>query len=177
MVRSSKSNYSPPKGRFFIIPPLTKAMALLLAAAALFAYCCMKSLVSYFYDAKGLRKYPNLNFLSGLTSLAYVWEHRYSFRTRQLYLQHQKHPVVRLGLDTLSFADVRAIKDIYGHSTPCRKDDVYTLTVGSHAHILNTVDREEHARKRRMLSYAFTTRNLEQWEFKIRDKVGKLITH
>jgi benzoate 4-monooxygenase len=151
-------------------------MALVLILAAVFAYLCAKPLIVYFYDGKGLRKYPVLNPLSGITSLAYVWEHLNNFRTRRLYLEHQKHPVIRVGPNVLSFADVRAIKDIYNHGTPCRKDDVYNLTVDSHAHILNTVDREDHARKRRMLSNAFATRNLEQWEFKITEKVGKLVT-
>jgi benzoate 4-monooxygenase len=52
---------------------------------------------------------------------------------------------------------------------------VYALTAGSHSHLLNVVDREDHARKRRMLSNAFATRNLEQWEFKITDKVERLL--
>lgn len=145
---------------------------LLLLVLALYA---AKPLAIYFYDAKGFRKYPKLNFLSGITSLSYVWEHRQSFRTKRLYGLHQKYPVIRLGPSTLSFADVRAIKDIYGHGSPCRKDDVYALTAGSHSHMLNVVDREDHARKRRMLSNAFATRNLEQWEFKIIDKVERLL--
>ncbi|KAK9857733.1 hypothetical protein MYU51_019929 [Penicillium brevicompactum] len=145
---------------------------LLLLVLALYA---AKPLAIYFYDAKGFRKYHNLNFLSGITSLSYVWEHRRSFRTRRLYDLHQKHAVIRLGPRALSFADVRAIKDIYGHGTPCRKDDVYALTAGSHSHMLNVVDRDDHARKRRMLSNAFATRNLEQWEFKIVDKVERLL--
>ncbi|KAF4250829.1 hypothetical protein CNMCM8980_010151 [Aspergillus fumigatiaffinis] len=150
-------------------------MAFALILSVVLAYLCARPFIVYFYDAKGLRKYPNLNPLSGITSLAYVWEHSNNFRTRHLYLKHRRHPVIRVGPNVLSFADVRAIKDIYGHGTPCRKDDVYTLTVGSHAHILNTVDREDHNRKRRMLSHAFATRNLERWEFKIADKIGKLI--
>ncbi|RAK95353.1 cytochrome P450 [Aspergillus ibericus CBS 121593] len=150
-------------------------MTISLILAALFAYLCVRPILSYLYDAKGLRRYPNVNFLAGFTSLAYVWERRRSFRTRHLYLHHQRHPILRLGPNTLSFADPGAIKDIYGHGTPCRKDDIYTLTVGSHAHILNVLDRDDHARKRRMLSHAFATRNLEHWEFKISDKINKLI--
>lgn len=140
-----------------------------------FAFCIARLLATYLYDAKGFRKYPNLNFLSGFTSLSYVWEHRRSFRTRRLHDLHQEHPVIRLGPNVLSFANVGAIKDIYGHGTRCRKDDVYALTAGSHSHMLNVVDRDDHARKRRMLSNAFATRNLEQWEFKIIDKVERLL--
>ena len=154
--------------------PASTMLSLILAT--LFTFCFVRPLVSFLYDAKGLRKYPNINFLAGFTSLAYVWERRRSFRTRHLHLQHQRHPILRLGPNTLSFADVGAIKDIYGHGTSCRKDDVYILTMGSHAHVLNVLDREDHARKRRMLSHAFATRNLEQWEFKISDKIKSLVT-
>ncbi|KAJ6007201.1 benzoate 4-monooxygenase cytochrome P450 [Penicillium canescens] len=150
-------------------------MAILIVVLVLLVFCIARPLASYLYDAKNFWKYPNLNFLSGFTSLSYVWEHRRSFRTRRLYDLHQKHPIIRLGPNALSFADVRAIKDIYGHGTPCLKDDVYALTAGSHSHLLNVVDREDHARKRRMLSNAFATRNLEQWEFKITDKVERLL--
>jgi benzoate 4-monooxygenase len=149
-------------------------MAILLVLIALILWIA-RPIAIYFYDAKGFRKYPKLNFLSGITSLAYVWEHRRSFRTRRLYDLHRKHAVIRMGPNTLSFVDVRAIKDIYGHGTPCRKDDVYAMTAGSHSHMLNVVDRDDHARKRRMLSNAFAVRNLEQWEFKIIDKVERLV--
>lgn len=47
--------------------------------------------------------------------------------------------------------------------------------MGSHANVLNVVDRREHARRRRMLAHAFATRNLEGWEGKIGKKVGKLV--
>ncbi|KAJ5527795.1 benzoate 4-monooxygenase cytochrome P450 [Penicillium frequentans] len=150
-------------------------MTILILVIVLFVFCIVRPLTTYLYDAKDFRKYPNLNFLSGFTSLSYVWEHRRSFRTRRLYDLHQKHAIIRLGPNTLSFADVGAIKDIYGHGSPCLKDNVYALTAGSHSHLLNVVDREDHARKRRMLSNAFATRNLEQWEFKITDKVERLL--
>lgn len=47
--------------------------------------------------------------------------------------------------------------------------------MGSHANVLNAVDRGEHARKRRMLAHAFAARNLERWEGKIGEKVGGLV--
>ena len=132
-------------------------------------------LASYLYDAKGLRKYPNQNPLSGLTSLSYIRERTERFRTRRLNELHRKYSVIRTGPNALSFSDVRAIRDIYGHNTPCRKDDVYTVAAGSHVNLFNVVDRDEHARKRRMISHAFATRNLELWEFKVRDKVERLV--
>ncbi|CAG8384547.1 unnamed protein product [Penicillium salamii] len=142
---------------------------------AILAWLCTAPLAIYLYDPKRLRRYPNQNIFSGLTSLAYVYERRNSFRTEILHSQHERHPILRTGPNVLSFGSVAAIKDIYGHGSPCLKDDVYKSITGSHPHILNVVDKDDHARKRRMLSNAFATRNLEQWEFKITDKVQKMI--
>ncbi|KAE8153133.1 benzoate 4-monooxygenase cytochrome P450 [Aspergillus avenaceus] len=137
-------------------------MALLLALVAILVWQCVTPFVIYFYDPNRLRRYPNQNLFSGLTSLAYVYERRHSFRTRELRLQHDKHPILRLSPTVLSFGSVEAVKDIYGHGSPCVKDDMYKLITGDHAHLLNVVDKDEHARKRRMLSNAFATRNLER---------------
>ncbi|PYI01030.1 benzoate 4-monooxygenase cytochrome P450 [Aspergillus sclerotiicarbonarius CBS 121057] len=151
-------------------------MALWLILAAILVWLCVAPFAVYFYDAKRLRQYPNQNVLSGLTSLAYVYERRNPFRTRELRIQHEKHPILRTGPSVLSFGSVGAIKDIYGHGSPCLKDDVYRMITGNHPHVLNVIDKDDHSRKRRMLSNAFATRNLEQWEFKITDKVKKMIT-
>lgn len=150
-------------------------MNLWMILATFVVWLCVAPFAIYLYDPKRLRRYPNQNFLSGLTSLAYVYERRNAFRTRLLRLQHEKHPILRTGPAALSFRDVAAIKDIYGHGSPCLKDDAYKMITGSHPHVLNVVDREDHARKRRMLSNAFATRNLEQWEFKITDKIEKMV--
>lgn len=136
--------------------------------------CLLKPLIVYFCDSKRLRRYPNQNLFSGITNFAYMWERTRGFRTKRLYEQHQI--IIRLGPNSLSFADVRAIKDIYGHSTQCRKDDQYSVTAGSHSNLLDAVDKTEDARKRKLLSNAFATRNLEQWGFKVSDKVKKLVT-
>ncbi|KAL4903346.1 hypothetical protein BDW74DRAFT_186034 [Aspergillus multicolor] len=137
----------------------------------------VKPIITYIYDPLSLRKYPNQNILSPFTELAYVWSRRNSFRTKALYIQHEKYPIIRVGPRTLSFGSVAAIQDIYGHSSPCLKAETYqaTLSPGAHTHILNAIDREDHATKRRMLSNAFATRNLESWEEKIVDKVKCLV--
>ncbi|KAL3460959.1 cytochrome P450 [Aspergillus heterothallicus] len=151
-------------------------MALDKILAAIVFFFILKPLVVYLYDSKNLRKYPNQNFLSGITNLASLRERRRRFRTRDLYTQHQKHPVIRVAPNILSFGDVRAVKDIYGFGSSCQKHSMYELQNGpGHLNILNVIDREDHNRKRRMLSHAFSTKNLETWEFKITDKVTKLV--
>ncbi|KAL2846904.1 cytochrome P450 [Aspergillus pseudoustus] len=151
-------------------------MALEKLFIAVLVFFVIRPLAVYFYDNKALRKYPNQNLLSGITNLASIRERLRRFRTRDLYLQHQKHPVIRVAPNMLSFGDVKAIKDIYGFGSSCQKHEMYKLQNGEgHLNILNVIDREDHNRKRRMLSHAFSTKNLETWEFKITDKVEKLV--
>ena len=144
-------------------------------AGFLFTYFIVKPIVTYFYDAKGLRKYPNFYFFSGISDLPFLYESRKGFRSRNLFEAHKKHPVLRIGPNALSYSDPKAIKDIYGHGTPCVKDRFYSETSGTHSHLADVVDKKDHARKRKILSSAYALRNLEGWEFKVADVSGKLI--
>ncbi|KAJ5669573.1 hypothetical protein N7462_010643 [Penicillium macrosclerotiorum] len=146
-------------------------------ALALFVlgYFIVKPVIVYFYDAKGLRKYPNFYFLSGISDLPFLYESHKGFRSRNLFEAHKKHPVLRIGPNALSYADPRAIKDIYGHGTSCIKDRFYSETAGTHSHLADVVDKSDHARKRKILSSAYALKNLEEWEFKVADVTGKLI--
>lgn len=47
-------------------------------------WLCLAPFAIYLYDPKHLRRYPNQNFLSDLTSLSYPYERRNSFRTKEL---------------------------------------------------------------------------------------------
>lgn len=44
------------------------------AALVVFPYLVVWPIVEYFRDPKGLRKYPNLNILSGVTDLSFIYE-------------------------------------------------------------------------------------------------------
>jgi hypothetical protein len=70
----------------------------------------LKPLVDYFRDPKGLRKYPNLSPLAGITNLAFIWESNKGFRSAALLEAHKKSPVVRIGPNSLSYGDPKAIK-------------------------------------------------------------------
>lgn len=132
--------------------------------------------VEYFRDPKGLRKYPNLNLISGITDLGFVYEAHKGFRSRALLKAHQNHPVVRIGPNSLSYSSLAAIKDIYGHNTKCVKDLFYDTLAGSHHHLADTTDKLDHQRKRRIMSSAYALKNLEGWEHKVADKVARFIT-
>ncbi|KAH8690309.1 cytochrome P450 [Talaromyces proteolyticus] len=144
-------------------------------ALSLISYFIIYPVVEYFRDPKGLRKYPNLNGLSGMTNLSFIWEAYKGFRSNRLLEAHQKYPVVRIGPNSLSYGDPKAIKDIYGHGTSCVKDQFYSVLVGSHYHLADVVDKPDHARKRKILSSAYALKNLEGWEHKVADKAERLV--
>lgn len=113
--------------------------------------------------------------LVSLSDLPFLYESHNGFRSRNLFEAHKKHPVLRIGPNSLSYADPRAIKDIYGHGTACIKDRFYSETAGTHSHLADVVDKVDHARKRKVLSSAYALKNLEDWEFKVADVTRKLI--
>ncbi|XHG09908.1 hypothetical protein AWENTII_012944 [Aspergillus wentii] len=148
------------------------AIALTLAVVG---YFIVIPIINYFHDPKGLRKYPNYWWISGISDLPFIYEAHKGFRSRNLFEAHKKHPVIRVGPNSLSYSDPSAIKDIYGHGTTCIKDRFYSETGGSHSHLADVVNKQEHARKRKVLSSAYAVKNLEEWEFKVAAVSGKLI--
>jgi benzoate 4-monooxygenase len=129
----------------------------------------------YFHDPKGLRKYPNHSFLSGITDIRYCYLSACGFRSRDLTKLHDKSPILRIGPNNLSFSGVDAIRDIYGHSTSCVKDLKYAITAGTHPNLFDVVDKPNHAAKRKRLSAAFAIKNLEGWEFKVARTTERLL--
>lgn len=79
-------------------------------AFSLISYFVVWPVVEYFRDPKGLRKYPNLNILSGVSDLGFMYEAHKGFRSQALLEAHQKSPVVRIGPNSLSYSDLGAIK-------------------------------------------------------------------
>lgn len=100
-----------------------------------------------------------------------------SKRSSHLSDWHKEQPILRTGPNTLSFGDVRAIKDIYGHGSPCIKDESYNVTSGTHYHLADVIDKGDHSRKRKVLSSAYALKNLEGWEHKVADKVARTVSH
>lgn len=130
----------------------------------------------YFRDPKGLRRYPNFAPFAGISDVPFMLLSHANFRSKRLYELHsQGIPIIRVGPNSLSVSDMRAIKDVYGHSTKCTKDGNYIIQAGTHMHLADVVDKPEHARKRKVLSSAYAIKNLEDWEFKVADKIERLI--
>lgn len=144
-------------------------------AAALLLYFIIYPILVYLRDAKGLRRYPNLHPLAGITNLVFVREAMRGFRSKTLFEMHKTHPVIRTGPNSLSYGSIQAIKDIYGHGTKCTKAEFYETIAGTHFHLADVVNKTDHARKRRAFSAAYALKNLEEWEFKVADKTERFI--
>ncbi|EAW18409.1 cytochrome P450 [Aspergillus fischeri NRRL 181] len=156
----------------FTIAPYACILGLLL-----FVYFIAYPFAEYIRDPKGLRRYPNFHPFSGMSAIPFMVLASRGFRSMELMKLHRKHPVLRTGPNSLSYGDVRAIKDIYGHNTKCIKDPSYIVTAGTHYHLADVVDKPDHARKRKVLSSAYALKNLETWEYKVSDKLERLIAH
>lgn len=79
-------------------------------AFILVTYFIIKPLADYFRDPKGLRKYPSINPVAGITNLGFMYEAAKGHRSDKLSKLHQKHPVVRIGPNSLSFSGCQAIR-------------------------------------------------------------------
>ncbi|EYE97347.1 cytochrome P450 [Aspergillus ruber CBS 135680] len=144
---------------------------------ASFIYFIVYPFAEYIRDPKGLRRYPNMTSFSGMSAIPFMILASRGFRSKELSEMHKKNPVIRTGPNTLSYGDVRAIKDIYGHGTKCIKDPSYIVTAGTHYHLADVIDRAEHSQKRKVLSSAYALKNLETWEYKVTDKLERLVAH
>jgi cytochrome P450 len=151
-------------------------VGLFLLAVSVVAYVVVWPVLYYFWDPKGLRRYEGFTPLAGITDLAYCWLSDTGHRSRSMYEAHKaKGTILRIGPNALSFGNIAAIKDIYGHGTKCTKDVKETILGGTHTHLFDSIDKAEHARKRKVLSAAFAIKSLENWEFKVADVVGTTI--
>lgn len=117
----------------------------------------------------GLNKYPG-PFLASLTDW---WRFIDVYRRRpeqtHIALHNKYGPVVRLGPNTLSFADPDALKAIYGLNKGFIKSDFYVVqqsVVKGHSlpSLFSTTDNDFHMQFRRCVNSAFAMSALVQYE-------------
>ncbi|KAI5779820.1 cytochrome P450 monooxygenase [Geopyxis carbonaria] len=140
-----------------------------------FSFFILKPLADYFIDRKQLRKFPSITPLAGISNLWYMWKTTGGQRSLALLEAHKTSPIIRVGPNHLSFSHLGAIKDIYGHGTKITKDNFYQVLAGSHRHVADVQDKAEHSRKRRVLAQAYALKGIANWEFKVVDKVERLV--
>lgn len=113
----------------------------------LFIRFVLYPVVWYFIDPKGLRRYPNMSLLSGMTDLPFMFEAARGFRSKHLARLHKTHPVIRIGPNSLSYGDARAIKvRIHIDFTACKLtlSRIYTAISRSAPKTICTICSPEH---------------------------------
>lgn len=151
------------------------AVSLALATSSLLLVV-VKHLYDYLQDPKGLRRFPGMNILAPFTNLPYMYFASRGNKFKVLHDAHQKYgPIVRVGPTSVSFNDAVGFKNIYGHGSAVTKGEFYDILSGSHRHLADVSNREEHARKRRVLAGAYSQAGLERWEHIVADRTAALV--
>ena len=134
-------------------------------------------LINFYRDPFNLRRFPAPS-CAGFTSLWSAYHSRKLRRSRAILQAHQRFgPIIRIQPKHISFADPRAVQDIYGHKSPIVKSTFYkTISGGDYESLVSTLDRDEHARKRRYISNIFAQRNVVSMEPLVIKKVQSLLS-
>ncbi|KAK4238798.1 cytochrome P450-like protein [Achaetomium macrosporum] len=135
-------------------------LGLLVIASFLYTTC----LVVYRLFFHPLAKYPG-PFLAKLTDaymLYYAWK---GDRHLEFWRMHEKYgKFVRFGPNSLSINSNTALKEIYGFRANVRKAEFYDAFVHPAPNTHNARDKDLHARKRRVLSHAFSDGAIKEVE-------------
>ncbi|CAP62135.1 uncharacterized protein PODANS_0_1540 [Podospora anserina S mat+] len=133
----------------------------LLAVAGLLYTSCLVIYRVFFHP---LAKYPGplLAKLTDAYMLYYAWR---GDRHLEFWRMHEKYgKFVRFGPNALSANSNTALKEIYGFRANVRKAEFYDAFVHPAPNTHNARDRDLHARKRRVLSHAFSDGAIKEVE-------------
>ncbi|PPJ52050.1 hypothetical protein CBER1_09819 [Cercospora berteroae] len=139
-------------------------LAFILLPAALVVYTASFIIYRIFFHP--LSKYPG-PLLAKITDLYSTYHALRGDRHLEFYRIHEKYgPIVRFGPNSLSFNSNTALKDIYGFKSNVRKARFYEAfwatkdSFSTHSAISKSI----HARKRRVLSHAFSDSAIKSME-------------
>ncbi|AEO58519.1 cytochrome P450-like protein [Thermothelomyces thermophilus ATCC 42464] len=139
-------------------------LQLWLGLVAISGFLYTTCLVIYRLFFHPLAKYPG-PFLAKLTDaymLYYAWR---GDRHLEFWRMHEKYgKFVRFGPNSLSINSNTALKDIYGFRANVRKAEFYDAFVHPAPNTHNARDKDLHARKRRVLSHAFSDGAIKEVE-------------
>ncbi|CAI6339310.1 unnamed protein product [Periconia digitata] len=146
------------------------------------AFLLLRFIVSFTYNIyfHPLRKFPGSRLAAG-TSLIHSYHHITGNEVTWTHREHEKYgDVVRLSPDSLSYINPEAWKDINGHRTGGRKENLkddrfYQLEYNGQRNLATEGDPNEHRRVRKIFSNAFSDKALRLQEDMIRGHVNKLV--
>ncbi|KAF9460031.1 cytochrome P450 monooxygenase [Collybia nuda] len=154
-----------------LLPSLHLSTFLALVPTALI----IAHVVPYFYDTHGIRLYPG-PFFAKFTDAWLGIVSKNGHRSEVVHAMHQKYgPFVRIAPNHVSIAEPDALGIIYAHGNGALKSRFYDAFVSIRRGVFNTRDRNEHARKRKIVSHIFSQKSVVEFEPQIRLYVNLLI--
>lgn len=151
-------------GIFTFLSSASPASLLLLPLSVLFVYLSILAIYRLYFHPLSSYPGPLLARLTDLHSTYHAWK---GDRHLMFWRCHEQYgPVVRFGPNSLSFNTNTALKEIYGFKANVRKADFYSAFPASKdAYSTHSaIDRSMHARKRRVLSQAFSDGAIKSME-------------
>lgn len=152
------------------------ALALLLCFTFL-SYLILLAVYRIFFHPLSRYPGPRLAKVTDLYSTYHAWK---GDRHLDFWRCHEKYgPIVRFGPNSLSFNSSSALKDIYGFKANVRKADFYLAfpatkdSFSTHS----AIDKAAHARKRRVLSHAFSDAAVKSYDRHILSHVRQLCSN
>jgi len=108
-----------------------------------------------------------------------AWLGRVAARGHRSEVVHQLHKqygtFVRLAPNHVSIADPDALQTVYAHGNGSLKSNFYDAFVSIHRGLFNTRNRQDHARKRKIVSHIFSLKSVLEFEPYIQLHIGAFL--
>ncbi|KAJ7935986.1 cytochrome P450 monooxygenase [Mycena leptocephala] len=121
-------------------------------------------LLIYLVDPYKLQQYPG----PFLAKFSPIWLGRISqqgYRSEVIHKMHKKYgPFLRISPWEISIADPEALGAVYAHGSGTLKSSFYDAFVSIERGLMNTRDRQKHARKRKIVSHIFSSKSVVEFE-------------
>ncbi|KAG6883678.1 hypothetical protein C0993_004699 [Termitomyces sp. T159_Od127] len=144
-------------------------------AAAVPVLLLLVHLVPYLRDPHNARALPG-PWLARFSDLWLGLVSKGGHRSETIHQLHLKHgPLVRIAPNHVSIAHPDALQVVYAHGNGALKSDFYDAFVSIRRGIFNTRDRNEHARKRKIVAHIFSQKSVVEFEPHITAHVSALI--
>ncbi|KAJ3565643.1 hypothetical protein NP233_g7498 [Leucocoprinus birnbaumii] len=145
------------------------------AAYAIPGAILVAHLIPWLWDPQGIRSYPG-PFFAKFTDIWLGYVSKKGHRSEVIHEVHRKYgPIVRIAPNHISIADPDALAVVYAHGNGATKSNFYDAFVSIRRGVFNVRDRNEHTRKRKIISHIFSQKNVMEFEPHIRLYVTQLL--
>ncbi|KAJ7663454.1 cytochrome P450 monooxygenase [Mycena rosella] len=118
----------------------------------------------YLVDPYGIRKYPG-PFLAKFSDVWLGWVSQQGHRSEVIHEMHKEYgPFMRISPSEVSISDPDALGIVYAHGNGTLKSSFYDAFVSIERGLMNTRDRKQRTRKRKIVAYVFSQKSIVEFE-------------